>query len=91
MGLSKKQRVVAEAIKGKIQNMANMKSQDAKTDLLIKKTVNEISGLISSYELYGEADLIDRVHKALIKSKKYGMASSFLSKFKNPGKLRKAI
>jgi len=85
MGLSKKQMVIAEAIKGKVQNLMSLKKQDTQTDLLIKKTVNEINGLISTYELSEADDILDRVHKALIKSKKYGLASAFLSKHRMPG------
>lgn len=82
MALSKRQSSVAEAIKGKVQGLMMFRKQDAKTDLLIKKTVNEISGLFDSYDLWQEKELVDVVTNALVRVKKFGMASAFAQKQK---------
>jgi hypothetical protein len=82
MALTKRQLSVAEAIKGKTLGLMLLKKQDAKTDLLVRKTLNEISGLIETYELEGEKDLMDAVVNALIRLKIFGAASSFKRKHK---------
>ncbi len=80
MGLSKKQLSVAEAIKGKVQGLLLLKKNDVRTDLMIKKTMNEINGLIQTHELSDSKDLLDMVTNALIRLKQFGLASSFTKK-----------
>ncbi len=82
MALSKRQTSVAEAIKGKVQGLMMLRKQDAKTDLLIKKTVNEISGLFDTNDLWQEKDLVDIITNALVRLKKFSMASAFSQKQK---------
>ncbi len=45
---------MAEAIKGKVQGLMMLKKQDKKTDLIIKKTINKISGLFDTHDLWQE-------------------------------------
>jgi hypothetical protein len=80
MALSKKQQTVAEAIKGKAQGLMMMKKQGPQADLLITKIINEINGLIDTNELSKEKELLDVVANALIRLKKFGLASSFTRK-----------
>ncbi len=80
MALSKKQQTVAEAIKGKAQGLMMMKKQGPQADLLITKIINEINGLIDTNELSKEKELLDVVSNALIRLKKFGLASSFTRK-----------
>lgn len=73
---------MAEAIKGKVQGMMMLRKQDAKTDLIIKKTFNEISGLFDTHDLWQDEELVDIVTNALMRLKKAGMASAFSQKRK---------
>lgn len=82
MALSKRQTSVAEAIKGKAQGLMMLRKQDAKSDLLIKKTVHEISGLLDTNDLWQEKELVDIITNALVRLKKFGMASAFSQKQK---------
>ncbi len=82
MALSKRQTSVAEAIKGKAQRLMMLRKQDAKSDLLIKKTVNEISGLLDTNDLWQEKELVDIITNALVRLKKFAMASAFSQKQK---------
>jgi hypothetical protein len=77
MALSKKQRSVAEAIKGKAQGLRMMKLKGLQTDPFITKIINEINGLIDTHELSEEKELLDTVVNALVRLKKFGLASTF--------------
>ena len=77
MPLSKKQLSVAEAIKGKAQGLRMMKQTGSQADLLITKTIHEINGLIKTNELSEEKELLDTVVNALVRLKKFGLASTF--------------
>lgn len=59
-----------------------LRKQDAKSDLLIKKTVNEISGLLDTNDLWQEKELVDIITNALVRLKKFAMASAFSQKQK---------
>ncbi len=82
MALSKKQMSAVETIKGKTLALLLMRKQDAVTDFMLKKTVNEISSLIDSYELSDQYDLLERVENALMRVKRTGMASAFIRRHK---------
>ncbi len=71
-----------ETIKGKTQGLLTMKKKDARTDLLIKKTVTEITTLIDTHELSGEKDLLDIVTSTLVRLKQTGLALAFTRKHK---------
>ncbi len=80
MPLSKQQKSVAEAIKGKAQGLMVMKKQGPQADLTITKIINEINGLIEAHELSKEKELLDIVVAALVRLKKFGLASTFSRK-----------
>ena len=86
MALSHKQLSVTESIKGKVQGLLLLKKKDAKAEYLINKTINEINGLIDTHELSGEKDLLDAVINALIRLKRFGLATSFTRRYKHQGR-----
>jgi hypothetical protein len=71
-----------ESIKGKVQGLLILKKKNSRSDLLIKKTISEINGLIDTHELSGEKDLLDNVTNVLIRLKQFGLASTFTRKYK---------
>ena len=57
-----------------------MKKQGPQTDLAVTKIIHEINGLIETHELSKEKELMDIVVAALVRLKKFGLASSFTRK-----------
>ncbi len=82
MALSKKQKSVAEAVKGKAQALMMMRKPGPQTDMSITKLIHEINGLIDTHQLSKEKELLDTVVTALVRLKKFGLASTFTRKHK---------
>ena len=82
MALSKRQMAIVMTIKGKLRNLLRVsKKDDFTADRIIDLNMNKINGLIVTYDLSGEEDLLDEVYDTLITLKKNDLAWKFAKKY----------